>query len=102
MTKAAELGQAHVDEAAREAASAEYKRLKPSFCLEIKKLMGAVEDYRAALEGMGRIRESMTAAGLTCAFPHVLFPGWNIESFEKKRKTLGWILSQKGLEINLK
>jgi hypothetical protein len=102
INKALVIQQGRLDEAARAAASAEYRRLKPSYCLEVKKLMTAVEAYRAAVDAMAKIRDGMTGAGLTCGFPVAVFPGWSVSDFEKKRETLAWTLQQQGLEINLK
>jgi hypothetical protein len=102
INKAMQIQAGRLDEAALAAASTEYRRMKPSYCLEIKKLISAVEAYRAAVLGMAKIREGMTAAGLSCGFPAVNFPGWSVDSFEKKRETLAWTLKQQGLELNLK
>jgi len=101
INRAMQIQAGRLDEAARAAASAEYRRLKPAYCLELKKLMGAVEAYRAAVDAMAKIREGMTAAGLTCGFPSATFPGWSIADFEKKCKTLVWTLKQQGIEIKL-
>jgi hypothetical protein len=102
LRKAVELQQARVDEAARAAASAEYRRLKPHFLLAVKKLMGAVADYRAAVESMENIRGEMTAQGLPCALPPgITFPGWTIQNFEQRRETLAYRLRMAGLETKL-
>jgi hypothetical protein len=100
--KAVELQTARVDEAARAAASAEYRRLKPHFLLAVKKLMGAVADYRAAVEAMENIRGEMTAQGLPCALPPgITFPGWTVQNFEQRRETLAYRLRMAGLETKL-
>jgi hypothetical protein len=102
LAKAVELQQARVDELAREAASSEYRRLKPHFILAIKKMMTAVKDYRMAVETMAALRNEMTAAGLPCGFPPgVFFPGWTIANFDQKRDTLAYTLKMAGLEIKL-
>jgi hypothetical protein len=102
LAKAVEIQQARVDEAAREAASGEYRRLKPHFILAIKKMMTAVKDYRTAVETMAALRNEMTAAGLPCGFPPgVFFPGWTIANFDQKRDTLVYTLKMAGLEIKL-
>jgi chromosome segregation ATPase len=103
LRKAIELQQAKVDEAARAAALAEYRRLKPSFILAVKKLMGAVAEYRAAVEAMEAIRGEMASQGLPCALPPgITFPGWTVQNFEQRRETLAYRLRMAGLETNLK
>lgn len=85
LRKAVELQQAKVDELTREASSAEYRRLKPRYLVEIRRMITAVESYEAALAGMRKIRGEMTEAGLREIFPHLAWPGIKPGDIQRQR-----------------
>ena len=102
LAKAVELQQGRVDEASREASSAEYKRLKPKFVTEIKRLVGAVESYQSAVETMTKIREEITAAGLRDVFPPIAWPGLKPGDYQRQREAFHYKLELSGLGEALK
>jgi hypothetical protein len=50
---------------------------------------------------MAGIRNEMQVAGLPCAFPAVLFPGWKVSDMDRKKGVLEYTLKLAGLELNL-
>ena len=102
LRKAVELQQGRVDELTREATSAEYKRLKPKFVSEVKRLLGAVDEYQSALGAMRNIREGMRAAGLKEVFPSLAWPGMKPGDFERQREAFQFKLENAGLSEALR
>ena len=91
-----------LDEAVREASSAEYRRRKPRYIAEIKKMVEGIETIEAALNGMQAIREEMIAAGLRDIFPPTSWPGIRPGDFKRQRESFKFFLEQAGLSEALR
>jgi len=102
LAKAVELQHGRVDELAREASSAEYRRLKPAYVAELKKLVSAVEGYQSALDQMASIRRGMTERGLRDVFPVVAWPGMKPGDYQRARESFQYKLELSGLSEALR
>jgi hypothetical protein len=95
--KALTIQQGRLDEAVRVTSSAEYRRFKPRYIAEIKKMVSGVETIEAALNGMQSIKNEMTTAGLRDIFPYAGWPGLHQGDFQRQRESFQVYLGQMGL-----
>ena len=100
--KAAQIQQGRLDESIRLASSEAYRRLKPRYISEIKKMISGVASIEAALNGMQAIKSEMTGAGLRDIIPVVVWPGLNPGGFQRQREAFEYSLQQQGLSEALK
>ena len=100
--KAAQIQQGRLDEAVRLASSEAYRRLKPRYIAEIKKMIAGVEAIEGAFAGMQAIKSEMTGAGLRDISPNVAWPGLNPGNFQRQREVFEYGLKQQGLSEALK
>jgi hypothetical protein len=84
--KALVLQSGRLDEAVRVASNAEYRRLKPRYLAEIKKMVAGISAVEAAFSGMRSIKQEMTEAGLSDTLPNVAWPGLRPGDFQRQRE----------------